>query len=71
MSSISVRLSDELQKKLDDVAERNNKSRSDVLREALSSYLKLEEFQRLRREMIPEAEAAGIYTDEDVFEDIS
>ena len=71
MSSISVRLPEELQKRLDEAVEAEQTNRSEILREALSTYLKLREFQRLRREMIPTAEAHDVYTDEDVFEDVS
>jgi metal-responsive CopG/Arc/MetJ family transcriptional regulator len=71
MSSISVRLPDELQQKLDRAAEEEGANRSELLREAVSTYLQLREFQRLRREMIPKAESQGTYTDEDVFEDVS
>ncbi len=71
MSSISVRLPEELRHKLDEAADRSQTNRSEIIREALSTYLKLKEFQRLRQSMIPRAEAQGIYTDEDVFDEIS
>ena len=46
-------------------------NRSDLVREALRQYLYREEFRRLRRGLIPQAEAKGIFTDEDVFERVS
>ena len=71
MSSLSVRLPDELRRKLDEVAESEQTNRSEIVRQALSNYLKLREFRQLRQKMIPRAESQGIYTDEDVFEKLS
>jgi len=42
-------------------------SKSDLAREALSRYLNIGEFQRLRRTLVPRAQGRGIHTDEDVF----
>jgi hypothetical protein len=41
------------------------------VREALRRQLKLELFEEARRELIPFAEAQGIFTDEDVFRLVS
>lgn len=56
MSSMSVRLPDELQEKLDAAADEEGASRREVVREALSTYLELREFQRLRREIDEQVE---------------
>jgi len=66
MSSISVRLPEELEERLEKAVEEEQTNRSELLREALTTYLQLREFQRLRREMIPKAESEGVYTDADV-----
>jgi hypothetical protein len=42
-------------------------SKSDLAREALSRYLSVGEFRKLRRKLVPLAQARGIHTDEDVF----
>ncbi len=42
-------------------------SKSDLAREALKRYLRIAEFRALRRGMVPRAQAAGINTDDDVF----
>lgn len=42
-------------------------SKSDLAREALSRYLNIGDFRRLRRKLVPLAQARGINTDEDVF----
>src|SRR5450631_3113979 len=42
-------------------------SKSDLAREALSRYLNVGEFRRLRRKLVPLAQGRGIHTGEDVF----
>jgi hypothetical protein len=42
-------------------------SKSDLAREALSRYLSVGEYRKLRRKLVPLAQARGIHTDEDVF----
>jgi len=69
--TITISLPGSLRERLDKMVETAQVNRSDVVREALRQYLQREEFQRLRREMIPQAQSQGIYTDEDVFEQIS
>lgn len=69
--TITISLPGSLRERLDQMVETAQVNRSDVVREALRQYLQREEFQRLRRKMIPQAQAQGIYTDEDVFEKIS
>lgn len=68
---LTVRLDDDLERLLDDVAEKTGRSRSDVVREALRRQLAPMSFEKLREQMMPFAEARGYLTDEDVFEDIS
>lgn len=69
--TITVSLPGSLRERLDELVKTYNLNRSDVVREALLQYLHREEFRRLRREMIPQAGAQGIFTDEDVFEKVS
>lgn len=69
--TITISLPGSLRERLDKMVETVQANRSDVVREALRQYLQREEFQRLRREMIPQAQSQGVYTDEDVFERIS
>ncbi|HKP76301.1 MAG TPA: ribbon-helix-helix protein, CopG family [Longimicrobiaceae bacterium] len=65
--SISVSLPAELEAELDRFTEAEGVSRSDLFREALREYLFIRRFRVLRRELMPYAEAQGLYTDEDVF----
>ena len=69
--TITISLPGSLRERLDRLVEVQQMNRSDLVREALRQYLQREEFRRLRRSMIPAAEAQGVYTDEDVFERVS
>ncbi len=64
---ISVSLPEGLRAELDRLTEADGTSRSGVVREALREYLFARQLRTLRRELMPYAEALGIYTDEDVF----
>ena len=65
--SVSISLPEDLKAELDEVVRVEGVSRSDVVREAVREYLFIKRFRALRRELIPYAEAAGVFTDEDVF----
>jgi metal-responsive CopG/Arc/MetJ family transcriptional regulator len=65
--SISISLPEELKAELDRFTQAEGISRSDLVREALRDYLFARRFRSLRRELMPYAEAQGVYTDEDVF----
>lgn len=60
-----------LRRRLDKLTKEERLNRSDVVREALRQYLARREFQRLRTILVPEAEKRGLYTDEDVFREVS
>lgn len=42
-------------------------SENDYVRQAVSDRLLLDSFEKLRRKLVPQAQAMGIYTDDDVF----
>lgn len=65
-SAVTIRLDADLQKRLDRVCKRSGRTRSDVIREALRRQLSLMQFEQLRRQVMPFAEARGYLTDEDV-----
>ena len=60
-----------LDKLLTKASKRSGKNRSEIAREALRRQLRLEQFEELRKRIMPFAEARGILTDEDVFSKIS
>lgn len=70
-SALTIRLDEELERRLDQICARSGKSRSEVVREALRRQLSLMQFEQLRERTLPFAEAQGILTDEDVFRLIS
>lgn len=69
--TITISLPTWLRRRLDKLTRDENLNRSDVVREALRQYFARREFQRLRAALVPEAEKRGLYTDEDIFREIS
>ena len=69
--TITISIPKSIKQKLDGMIKREHLNRSDIIREALRQYFTRQEFRRLRRLMVPEAEKRGIYTDEDVFRRVS
>jgi metal-responsive CopG/Arc/MetJ family transcriptional regulator len=69
--SISISLPEDLKAELDRFTQSEGTTRSDLVREALREYLFSRRLRSLRQELMPYAEAQGIYTDEDVFREIS
>ena len=69
--SISISLPEQVKAELDRFTQDAGISRSDAVREALQEYLFVRKFRRLRQEMMAHAEAQGIFTDEDVFRELS
>ncbi|HXJ40672.1 MAG TPA: ribbon-helix-helix protein, CopG family [Bryobacteraceae bacterium] len=67
MATITLRLPDSMDKALTRQSAASGLSKSDLAREALSRYLNVGEFKRLRRKLVPLAQAQGLHTDEDVF----
>jgi len=52
-------------------SKRSRKNRSEIAREALRRQLRLEQFEEIRKRIMPFAEARGFLTDEDIFSKIS
>jgi metal-responsive CopG/Arc/MetJ family transcriptional regulator len=69
--SISISLPEDLKDELDRFTRAEGTTRSDLVREALREYLFSRRLRSLRQELMPYAEAQGIYTDEDVFREVS
>lgn len=68
---ITVRLDRELERRLDELARRTGRSRSEVVREALRRQTAVMGFEEVRERVMPFAEAAGYLTDEEVFREVS
>jgi predicted transcriptional regulator len=70
-STVTVRLDEELDRLLSEASERLDRSRSEIVRDALRRQLSVMTFEKLREQVMPFAEARGYLTDEDVFEKMS
>jgi len=70
-SSLTIRLDKDLDTLLTKASQRSGKNRSVIAREALRRQLRLEQFEEVRKRVMPFAEARGYLTDEDVFSQIS
>ena len=69
-SSITIRLPDDLRRDLEAISTAEKKPLSDVVRESLRRYVAIQQFRRLRRKVLPFAEAQGLLTDEEIFESL-
>lgn len=70
-AAVTIRLDEELERRLEEAAQASGKSRSEIVREALRRQLALMRFEQLRQRIMPFAEAEGYLTDEDVFRTVS
>lgn len=68
---LSISIDKSLKDKVNDVARRFHISKSELVKKAIEKYIVHQEFQELRKILIPYAEKAGYYSDEDIFNDIS
>ncbi|HAJ94994.1 MAG TPA: CopG family transcriptional regulator [Actinobacteria bacterium] len=68
---ISIRLPEDIRKKLKDISRDESRPVSDLVRESLKKYIALYRFRKLKKTVLPFAESQGILTDEDVFKIIS
>jgi predicted transcriptional regulator len=68
MSTLTLRVPDELDRALERQSAAQGISKSDLAREALRRYLRVSEFRTLRTRLVARAQANGINTDDDVFD---
>jgi len=68
MPTLTVRIDEELDAELTELARRHHRSKSELVRQMLRRQLALVAFKEARRELLPLGERAGLITDEDVFE---
>jgi predicted transcriptional regulator len=71
MSTLTLRIPDELKEQLEALSRQQQRPASELVRESLRRYLAVEQLKAIRREIVPEAEAQGFFTDEDVFRAVS
>lgn len=70
-ATLTIRLDNDLDRLLTKASRLSGKNRSEIAREALRRQLRLEQFEELRKRIMPFAEARGYLTDEDIFSEIS
>jgi predicted transcriptional regulator len=70
-SALTIRLDPDLERQLNRLARKSGRSRSDIARDALRRQLAVLQFEQVRRQVMPFAEARGYLTDEDIFKAIS
>jgi predicted transcriptional regulator len=68
-TTVTVRLNDELARTLDRLARQSRRTRSEMMREMLRRHSALQAFRDARERIVPLAEQAGYFIDEDVFRD--
>ena len=71
MTTLTIRLPEELRADLDRISREEQKAVSDIVRESIRRYVAIQRFRTLRGKVLPFAEAQGLMTDEDVFKAIS
>jgi predicted transcriptional regulator len=70
-NAVTIRLDSDLEKMLDQLCRQTGRTRSELVRDALRRQLGLLQFEQLRRQAMPFAEARGYLTDEDITRDVS
>lgn len=71
MSTMTVRIPDDLKQQLDELARQLKRPTSELVRESLRRYIVTEQLKAIRRNTVPLAEAQGYLTDEDIFKEVS
>lgn len=71
MTTLTIRLPEELKNELDEISRDENRAVSDIVRESIRRYIAIEKFRSVRKKILPFAEAQGLLTDEDVFKALS
>ncbi len=71
MATLTIRIDDQLDTQLRELAVRTGVGKSAFVREAVRRQLAVARLDELRRRVAPFAEARGWLTDEDVFEEVS
>ena len=70
-TTLTLRIPEDLKKDLEELSKTEQKPISDLVRESLRQYIAIRRFRKLRNKVLPFAEAQGLLTDEDIFQEIS
>jgi predicted transcriptional regulator len=69
--TLTVRIPESMRIELIEISKEQKKSVSDLVRESLKKFIAVQRFRKIRKMVMPFAEKRGIFTDEDVFNEIS
>ena len=67
---MTIRLPEDLRKLLDEISKQEHLPVSDLVRESIRRYAAVYRFRQLRKKVLPFAEAQGLLTDDDIFENL-
>jgi metal-responsive CopG/Arc/MetJ family transcriptional regulator len=70
-ATVTIRLDDTLERALERACVQTGRTRSDLARDALRRQIALLRFERLRKKVLPLAEAREYLIDDDVFRELS
>ncbi|MHB1156995.1 MAG: CopG family ribbon-helix-helix protein [Phycisphaerales bacterium] len=71
MSTLNIRIPDDLKRQLERLSRSRHRPTSDLVRESLRRFIAVEQLKTVRRISVPLAEAQGFLTDEDIFKAVS
>lgn len=69
--SLTVSLPENIKSELKRIASEEGLSQSEIVRKAIQDYLFIRKFRKLRNQLMAKAQAQGVFTDEDVFNEVS
>ena len=69
--TLTIRIPKQMRQELRTISKAEHIAVSDLVRESLRKIIAIHQFRRLRRKMVPYAQAEGFLTDEDVFDVVS
>ncbi len=70
VQSITVTLSSDVKKAVDELSKKEGVPPDDVVRQAIKQHVFLRQFRSLRERMAAKARSQGVVTDQDVFDRI-
>lgn len=68
---LSVSLSDRMATELDALAKATGRNKSDIVKESLAIFLWETRFKQVKTRLVRKAKAAGVVTEDDVFNAVS
>ena len=69
--TVTISMTNEMKKKLDEIAKNESLNRSEVIKTALNQYFSVVEFRKIRNLLIPKAQEAKIFSEDNVYNLIS